>query len=81
MYDEFQDYLGENGIINKTTCVVTPAQNRVAERKNCHQLEVARALMFSMGLPKSYWGDAIGAVAYLINRMPSSDLDYESPIE
>lgn len=56
MYDEFQDYLGENGIINKTTCVVTPAQNRVAERKNCHQLKVARALMFSMGLPKLIGG-------------------------
>lgn len=77
---EFQDYLAENGIINQITCVDTPAQNGVAERKNRHLLEVARALMFSTGLSKSYLGDAVLTGAYLINRMPSSVLDYKSPI-
>lgn len=37
--------------------------------------------MFSTGLSKSYLGDAVLTGAYLINRMPSSVLDYKSPIE
>lgn len=81
MDDKFQNYLAENGAINQTTCVDTPTQNGVAERKNRHLLEIACALMFSMGIPKSYWGDAVLTAAYLINRMPSSVLDYKSLLE
>lgn len=37
--------------------------------------------MFSMRVPKSYWGDAVLTAAHLINRMSSSVLDYKFPIE
>lgn len=36
--------------------VDTPQQNRVAEYKNRHLLEVTRCLMFSTHVPKFYWG-------------------------
>ncbi|RVW26375.1 Retrovirus-related Pol polyprotein from transposon TNT 1-94 [Vitis vinifera] len=49
----------------------TPQQNGIAERKNRHLLEVARSLMFSMNVPKLFWGQAVLTAAYLINRMPS----------
>ncbi|RVW87496.1 hypothetical protein CK203_036334 [Vitis vinifera] len=39
--------------------------------KNRHLLEVARSLMFSMNVPKLFWGQAVLTAAYLINRMPS----------
>jgi transposase InsO family protein len=42
----FGAYLSEHGIIHQTTCLNTPPQNGVAERKNRHLLEVARSLMF-----------------------------------
>nr|GEX65214.1 putative reverse transcriptase, RNA-dependent DNA polymerase, Gag-polypeptide of LTR copia-type [Tanacetum cinerariifolium] len=45
----------ELGIINQTSCVYTPRQNRIAERKDRHLLNVARSLMFQGSVkPKSY---------------------------
>lgn len=60
--------------------LTTPAQNGVAERKNRHLLEVARALLFHMSVPKTYWADALSTTCFLINRMPSVVLDGMSPL-
>jgi len=38
--------MSQNGIIYQSSCVDTPPQNGVAEHKNRHLLEVARALLF-----------------------------------
>lgn len=81
MDGKYEPYTAENGIINQITCLDTLAQNEVLERNNCHILEVTHALMFSMGLPKLYLGDAMLTAAYLINKMPSSVLGYKPPIE
>ncbi|KAL5804087.1 hypothetical protein ACOSQ3_030887 [Xanthoceras sorbifolium] len=70
----------EKGIYHQSTCVDTPQQNGIAERKNRHLLEVARALMFSMNVPKYLWGEALLTAAYLINRMPTRVLKYQTPL-
>ena len=75
-----RDYLQTHGIIHQSSCVDTPQQNRVAERKNRHLLDVTRALMISARMPHSFWGDAILTSAYLINRMPKRVLSFETPI-
>jgi hypothetical protein len=77
----FRAFLDENGILFQTTCVDTPQQNGVAERKNRHLAEVARSLLFTMNVPKYLWGEAILTAAYLINRMPSSVLNFKTPLE
>ena len=46
-----------------------------------HILEVCRSLLFTMHLPKHYWGDAILVATYLINRMPLRPLNFKSPLE
>ena len=45
-------YLSKHGIIHISSCIDTPQQNGVAERKNRHVLETTRALMFQMHVPK-----------------------------
>ena len=68
---KIQDFFSKKGIIHQTSCVNTPQQNGVAERKHRHLLNMARALLIQASLPKIFWGDAILASAYLINRTPT----------
>uniref|UniRef100_A0A2N9HWE0 Integrase catalytic domain-containing protein n=1 Tax=Fagus sylvatica TaxID=28930 RepID=A0A2N9HWE0_FAGSY len=67
----FQQFLESRGIIHQTSCVRTPQQNGIAERKNGPILAIARALMLQMNVPKLFWADAVLTAAYLLNRMPS----------
>ena len=55
--------------------VLTLAQNGVAERKNRHFLETARALLFQLHVPKHSWADAVSTACFFINQMPSSVLN------
>lgn len=63
-------FLDAEGIVHQSSCIDTPQQNGVAERKNKHLLEVARSLMFTTNVPKYLWGDAILTANFIINRMP-----------
>ena len=81
MEKTIHSYLDNYGIIHQTSCVYTAAQNGVSECKNRHLLEVTRALMFAMNVPKVYWGDVVLTTAYLINRMLLQTLDFRCPIE
>ena len=74
------EYLQKEGIIHHSSCIDTPQQNGVLVRKNRHLLEVAHAMMFQMNIPKLFWGEAILTTSYLINRMPTHVLKYETPI-
>ena len=75
------EYLIDQGIIHETSCVGTPQQNGVAERKNRDLLEKTRSLMIYMNVPKRYWSHGVLTAAYLINRLPSRVLEYKSPLE
>ncbi|KAA0066242.1 Beta-galactosidase [Cucumis melo var. makuwa] len=75
------EFLASKGIVHQDSCVYTPQQNGVTERKNRHLLEVARSLMLSTFLPSYPWGDAILTAAHLINRMPSRILHLQTPLE
>ncbi|KAK8954626.1 hypothetical protein KSP39_PZI001744 [Platanthera zijinensis] len=77
----FSTLCTEFGIIHQTSCAYTPQQNGIAERKNRHLLDVARSLMFQMHVPVEYWNFAVSTACHLINRLPSSVLNFASPLQ
>ncbi|OMO78632.1 Integrase, catalytic core [Corchorus capsularis] len=77
----FQLFCQQNGILTQFSCVSTPQQNGVVERKHRHILEVARALRFQANLPIKYWGECVLIATYLINYVPTPLLSGKSPYE
>jgi len=65
------NFYHENGITHQRSCVETPQQNVIVERKHRHILNVARSLIFQSNLPKSYWTYAITHAIHLINKLPT----------
>ena len=68
----------QNGILHQTSCVETPSQNGVAERKNRHLLETTIALLFQMQVPKHFWADVVSTAWFFINKMSSSVLNWDT---
>lgn len=69
----------ENGILHQRSCVNTPQQNAIVERKDQHILNVARSLRFQAHLPLEFWGHCVMHVVFLINGLPSPVIDLMSP--
>lgn len=78
---ELQDYFCNHGLYYETSCARTPQQNGIAERKNRHVLEIARALLLGAHAPRRYWPDAVTIAVYLINRLPSKVLGFRTPLQ
>ena len=77
--NEFHDFLQNKGIVSQCSRPYTPQQNGVAERKNCHLLDVVRTLLLESSVPSTFWVEALSTTIYLINRLPSRVLDFASP--
>ena len=79
--NEFNAYLREHGIKREKSCGYSPQQNGVAERKNRHIAEVARAMMDEKHMPRPYWAEAVSCAVYIMNRTPTSAVHDITPEE
>ena len=77
--EPFQSFMLQYGILHQTSCVDTPSQNEVVERKNKYLIETSRILLFQMNVPNHSWADAVSTACFFINRMPSSVLNWATP--
>jgi transposase InsO family protein len=80
-YIGLKSYLSIHGISHYTTAPHTPQQNGMSERRHRHLVETGLTLLTDAHMPLSYWPYAFQTVAYLINRMPTSTLNNQSPFE
>jgi len=74
LYDKF-------GIMHQMSCIETPQQNVVVERKHQHILKISRSIMFYSNMPKQYWSYAICHAFFIINRNPSTAMQFQVPYE
>lgn len=77
----FDNYCKQNGVMRHKTCPYTPQQNGVAERLNRTILEKVRSLLSETGLGEAFWAEASSTVVYMINRTPSTPLNFQIPEE
>jgi len=54
MGHEFREYFVHHGLIHETSYPHTPQQNGIAQRKNQHLLETARALLLAGDVPDQF---------------------------
>lgn len=74
-------YYSSLGNLHQTSCVETPKQNSVVERKHRHLLNVSLTLLFHSKLPKCFCSYAICHATYIINRLLTPILKYKTPYE
>lgn len=66
--------------VSFTDCLVhTHHQNGVVERKHRHIVELGLSLLSHASLPLSFWDHAFLTGVYLINRLPSAPLKFDTP--
>lgn len=65
----------------KPLVLETPQQNNIVERKHQHLLNVSRALLFQSHPPKCFLSYVVKHATHIINRLPSSFLNFKSPYE
>ncbi|GKV29674.1 hypothetical protein SLEP1_g38579 [Rubroshorea leprosula] len=73
--------IGRKGTLPQQSCPYTSKQNGRAEHKHRHILDSVRALFISSSCPERFWGEAALTAVYLINHIPSSVLNNQSPYE
>jgi hypothetical protein len=76
-----KEFYADNGIIHQTSCVGTPQQNGIVERKHQHVLAVTRALLFQSKLSNVFWAHAASHAIHIINRLPTPFLQQKSPYQ
>jgi hypothetical protein len=66
---QVEDFLDEEGIKHEFSASYTPQQNRVAERKNCTLIKMARTMLDEYKTSDRFWAKAIDTTWHATNRL------------
>ena len=75
----FKSFLLQHGITYQMSCLYTPQQNGLVEKKHRHLVETTITLLSQASMPIVYWPYAILTTVFLINLLPTSVLGFTSP--
>ena len=78
-FKTFTPYLTTHGIRHRCSCPYIPEQNGRAERRMRHLVETGLALLATTSLPLQFWLYTFHTTTYLINRLPTKVLQFQSP--
>ena len=78
---EFIRFCELEDITHHFTVKGTPQSNWVAERMNRTLAEKARCMRLNARLPKVFWVETVNTISFIINRSPSSTIDFKIPKE
>ncbi|CAN0071549.1 unnamed protein product, partial [Sphacelaria rigidula] len=67
------------GIRQEFTSPYTPQQNGISKRDGRSILDVTRCLLNESNLPKFLWGEIAATAVFLINRLPHTSIDGDTP--
>uniref|UniRef100_A0A2N9E6L3 Integrase catalytic domain-containing protein n=1 Tax=Fagus sylvatica TaxID=28930 RepID=A0A2N9E6L3_FAGSY len=80
-YRSISKFFQNCGIVHHISCPHTHQQNGSIEHKHHHVVESGLALLSHAHAPLRYWDDAFQSACYLINRLPTSILNFQSPFK
>lgn len=63
------------------TCAYTPQQNGVAERMDMTIMNKVKCMLSESGMEKQFWAEAASIAVFVINKSPSSSIDFDIPNE
>ncbi|CAI8590799.1 unnamed protein product, partial [Vicia faba] len=75
----YSKFLADLGIVHRVICPHTHHQNGVVERKHRHIVDLGLTLLSQASLPLNFWDYAFTTAVFLINRLPSSAIQFQVP--
>ena len=70
-----------HGISHLTTPPHAPQHNGVVEHRHCHVVETELTLLHQASMPLSFWSHDFQTATYLINRLPTTTFNYQTPFQ
>jgi hypothetical protein len=80
-YEKLNPFFTKIGISHLVSCPHAHQQNGSAERKHRHIVEVGLSLLPHAHMPLKFWDEAFLSTTFLINRIPSKVVKFETPLE
>jgi len=72
-------FLAARGVLLRTSCPYTSAQNGKAERMLRTLNNTIRTLLIHASMPPTYWAEALATAVVLLNRRPSTSINNDIP--
>ena len=80
-YEKLNSFFQKIGIAHHVSCPHAHQQNGSAERKHRDIVEKGLALLSQACMPLKFWDEAFLTATYLINRLPSKVINFQTPFE